>query len=524
MKSNLKYFLFFVFIWQNTNGQSFLSENSFKFKTSDQVFNQLCNSFANDLPEPSLKIALRGKKKYIARFEPTPIPTVYIDEELYDLCRKNGSDSLSSLALILGHELAHYYRRDNFYSTYSIADAQLIKEGKLLETMADFEACFHAQLAGYNSNIFGKTLDLVYDFYDLPTQIEGYNPKEYRKQAYSSKRKELVKYQAVFKAGIALYAAGRFDLAALHFKELSRVFPSREILNNLGVSYLQIGLQDINYSSQEFILPLEIDVKNRMTGNTRGLINDDMMLLAIKMFSKAVSVDPAYWPSRINLAAAYIAQKKYPSATHTIEEGKNPPADALGVLGIAYAKMGLKTEASKYLKKAFDQNAYGSKYNLELYEKNTSWWPDPSSFYAEVLSYTKSWFEDDKKNNTSKINSNFKSLINLKFENKLNTEIVELNDKKYAQLTVEEYGNNQSIIQLNVKNEKPLKIKSIGTHIIITKKIPKNGKELNTMYGEASYKVNISPREYIAVFVKPKINIMAVINVKNNITEWIILE
>lgn len=396
------YVLLYLSGYLGASGQSYLVHSDLKYKETKVIFDKLTHSFSNGLHEPQFEIAKKGPMVYGARFQDNPRPTIIIDEEILIAAKELGYRSTSALALIIGHELAHYYRRDNSYDVYGMASSIVDADKKRIEAMADFEACYHAQINGYDPSVFGKTLDLIYSVYKLPENIKGYFPKEFRKKAYDEKQKTLTEKTTFHNLGTALYLGSYFEESAAMFLNLSLDFPSREVWNNLGASYLQLGLQDMEYNSQEFILPIELDVKTRMKSTTRGMLSDDNVLKSITYLKKASLMDEEYWPAKINLACAYLLLGKYHSAIHVIEEGNNPPPDAFSVLGIANTRLKNLDVAKSNFQKASDRRAYGADYNLNLFNQNLDWWGNISNYYVEIKNYVFSWFSEEHKTpNTS---------------------------------------------------------------------------------------------------------------------------
>ena len=408
-------YIFSCFAYNNSaKSQTPLNFKDPKYIFVKGIFDKLTSSFANGLNEPTLLIAKKGKMHYGAKFESEPFPRIIIDEELIDACNSLGNSKNSAIALILGHELAHYYRRDSYYTNLGFADNKTAYDKRQLEAMADFEACFHAQINGYNPNIFGKTLDLIYRLYHLPENINGYYPKKFRKNSYAEKLKELESKTTYYEVGTAFYFDKKYEEAADLFQNLSLYFPSREIWNNLGASYLQLGFKEMEVSGQEFIFPVEYDIHTRMSSGSRGILNDDKIEKSIIYFKKAIQMDNKYWPAKINLASAYLSLNKYHSAIHTIDEGVNLPPDAYTILGIAYANLQNIEKAKKNFENAALYGANGAKYNLNLFNQNQNWWLDVSLHFLEMKHYVTKWF--DKQNTTPKSSDIFNTIINTKIK------------------------------------------------------------------------------------------------------------
>jgi tetratricopeptide (TPR) repeat protein len=490
------------------------------------IFDKLTSSFANGLNEPTLLIAKKGKMKYGAKFESEPIPRIIIDEELIDACNTLGNSKNSAIALILGHELAHYYRRDNYYTNLGFAENKTAYDKRQLEAMADFEACFHAQIIGYNPNVFGKTLDLIYRLYHLPENINGYYPKEFRKNAYTEKLKELGSKVAFYEVGTGFYLNKKYIEAADLFQNLSLYFPSREIWNNLGACYLQLGFQEMEVSSQEFIFPVEFDINTRMTSGSRGILNDDKIEQAIIYFKKAILMDNDYWPAKINTASAYLSLNKYHSAIHTVEEGVNLPPDAYTILGIAHAHLQNTEKAKINFEKAAQLGANGANYNLTLFNQNQNWWLDISKHFIDMKHYVAKWFVS--LNSTPKPSSTFNTIIkhNIKYnkgffesEWKGNTFGI---IKKYQ----DSFGNRKYEISEKGQPKKTFEYRTRNYVNTIQKEKTNSILSLTSKTGQPVSKITYGDKSTIAIFktsiVSQKIIVFE--NPRKQIEKWLIIK
>ncbi|MDQ4141268.1 MAG: hypothetical protein M3142_12195, partial [Bacteroidota bacterium] len=165
--------LLFLSPINHSTAQNLLPETSVKYKISRQVFDRLTYVFANSRPQPELEIRAHtsGIPKIIAQYQPGNRPLIQLSEEVYDLCRSLGKDSLDALAVLLSHELAHHYEKHDWYYTFGIGKATNTtsrKEIERFESEADFYGCFYGELAGFSTgHVFPRVIDLLYQRFRL---------------------------------------------------------------------------------------------------------------------------------------------------------------------------------------------------------------------------------------------------------------------------------------------------------------------------------------------------------------------
>lgn len=310
-----------------------------KLLFAQEVFNNLVNAYANTKSSPALKILPKSASKVVAQYITYPTPTIQIDETLYDICMSLGKDSANALAIILGHELAHYYNDHSWCSDYAFALRnstlgntlnKVSKESKIeKESIADSYGLFYSTLAGYKPfDVFNPLLDKIYKQYKLPEIVPGYPSKKERKDINKVQKRKIDGLVPVFEAGLVLQHLKYYEEAAACFEYLTKFFPGREMYNNYGVSKLS---QALNYKPQEtvsFIYPIEIDASSRIYSHTeRGddTLNKEnrfkeLIQDAKTAFEKAISLDPKYVKSYINLACLYDIRGNYQAALGVVNE------------------------------------------------------------------------------------------------------------------------------------------------------------------------------------------------------------
>ncbi|MBS0647534.1 MAG: tetratricopeptide repeat protein [Verrucomicrobia bacterium] len=320
----------------------FAQVNKKKLVVAQEIFDNLVNAYASNKSAPSLKILPKGSPKVVAQYIASPSPAVQVDEALFDICMGLGKDSANAFAIILSHELAHYYNDHNWCSDYAFALRnsalgntlnKVSKESKIeKESIADSYGLFYSSLAGYKPfDVFNLLLDKIYKQYKLPEVVSGYPSKKERKEINRVQKEKIQNLIPVFEAGVILQYLKYYEEAASCFEYLTKFFPSREMYNNYGVSKIS---QALNYKTPEavsFIYPIEIDVASRIYSHTKrgdDTINREnrfreLVQDAKVAFEKAISLDPKYVKSHINLACLYDIRGNYQAALGVVNEVGN---------------------------------------------------------------------------------------------------------------------------------------------------------------------------------------------------------
>jgi tetratricopeptide (TPR) repeat protein len=350
-------------------------------KNSDKqvrfVFNQLISVYGSAKPAPILKV-----DKYLlpASYIANPKPIIKVDLALYKLCQTFGKDSLNALAVVLSHELTHYYNDHTFCSDYAFANfksnAQLqSKIGQASynariekESEADIKGFFYAAAAGFQPHgLQGLLIGKVYAAYKLADIQKGYPSKQERIVIANNAEKKAAQLYEYFKSGLLALENKQFDPAIELFNKANSQVPFRENWNNIGVAYarkalaLKVGSKAEVENPNRFLYPLEVENKSRLiTEITRGDLDDNseemekILNEAQNAFEKALQLDPSFHKSRINLACVYDLLDKYTSAIAEITE-KLPAEtkasnEAKRILAIAYYNADEEEKAEKIWK------------------------------------------------------------------------------------------------------------------------------------------------------------------------------
>lgn len=346
-------------------------------KNSDKqvrlVFNQIISVYGSAKPAPELKV---DKFTLPASYIANPKPMIKVDLALYKLCQTFGKDSLNALAVVLSHELTHYYNDHTFCSDYAFANfksnAQLqSKIGQASynariekESEADIKGFFYAAAAGFQPHgLQGLLIGKVYAAYKLADIQKGYPSKQERIViAYNAEKKAAQLYE-YFKSGLLALENKQYDPAIELFNKANSQVPFRENWNNIGVAYarkalaLKVGSKAEIENPNRFLYPLEVENKSRLLNERTRSLDDTteemekLLNVAQNAFEKALQLDPSFHKSRINLACVYDLLDKHTSAiaeiTEKLPKEVQESTEAKRILAIAYWNADMEDKAEK---------------------------------------------------------------------------------------------------------------------------------------------------------------------------------
>ena len=359
-----------------SNGQT----NSNAEKQVRLVFNQLISVYGSAKSEPQLELIKKGKTPIPpAQYTTNPQPTIKVDVELYKICQTFGKDSLDALAIVLSHELTHYYNDHTFCSDYAFANLKTniniknkIREASKSariekETEADIKGFFYAAAAGYKPFGLQKNLiEKIYKTYQLPDYQNGYPSKQERIDIALNAEKKANELYQYFNEGLVALSNMQYDEAITLFTKANNQIPFRENLNNIGIAKtrkalrLKVVSKEENDYPERFLYPLEVENKSRLQNERTRTLDDTteeyvtLLLEAQKEFEKALLLDPTFYKSQINLACVFDLLGKHTSAIAEITE-KLPKAIqettiAKRILAIAYYHADMEKKAEEIWK------------------------------------------------------------------------------------------------------------------------------------------------------------------------------
>ncbi len=313
------YVLIFILTYSIHSHSQSLTE-----KTCYSVYNNLVKSIGNNNPRPPI-LELTKSKNNPASYNPKT-STIRIEEKLLEICYSFGKDSLNALSYILAHELGHHYQNHGYHARYASLDftkTENVTEEKSnlridYESQADVYAGFYSHISGYDAlSVASKFLDSIYKAYNLPRNIKNYPTLEQRKFIINKNKDDFNYLKKIFDYANLNLSIGNYDVSRQLFNYiLNYGFTSREIYNNLGMSYIYEAL-DMGFEAKylELLIPFKSDLNSRLSSDseTRSINYTEKLLLLIDKakneFSLALTLDSRYEPSIQNLFYSNLISK-----------------------------------------------------------------------------------------------------------------------------------------------------------------------------------------------------------------------
>jgi hypothetical protein len=313
--SIINLFCLFLLFSLNSHAQS----KAYIDKLVNTVYDNLNEAIgdgSHDIPT----LVMSEKNKSVARYIPNG-NKIEFEYQAYQICRKMGKDSLNAVAFILSHELGHYYRDHKWLSDVgsSYAGTELGEKLELakesidstirFETEADEYSCFYSKMAGYSIINAPQFFDSLYVGYRFPDKMNRYPSLKQRKEIASTIEKQTSELYRLYDIASIMMLKGEYRCASILYKNiLNKRFGSREIFNNIGVSYALEGLKYASDEYKDLAFPFSIDLSSRLSDNLRGSDQSDSLKAASyfkrakEMFEKSKKLDGHYQPAKINLA------------------------------------------------------------------------------------------------------------------------------------------------------------------------------------------------------------------------------
>lgn len=288
-----------------------LHGNELKIETAKRVLDKLYQANGNLIfIKPGIRIS--DKEFAVAQYLAGE-NVIILERKLLQLCYEFGSDSMNALAFVLGHELMHcssIQSKTKNYQTNFLARSHEHSTPDEDERMADVQGLFSCWLADFNASaILPDLLKKIYSSYGLEQKLKGY-PSLSDRMKTSYELVDQVKLMIqLFENASYLVAAEEFQLARNSYLYLETYYPSYEIYNNIGISYLLEAL-DMQDDEGGFIYPIVIDPTSRLSklGNVRGTEDAavatkrmDHLKKAQMYFNKALRLNYNYFTAELNL-------------------------------------------------------------------------------------------------------------------------------------------------------------------------------------------------------------------------------
>lgn len=380
-------------LWPGSSAHAddeFLPRANPKVQQAEQVYRRVVQAIGDARTPPEFKM-VRGRSSAfdVAMFSPSQ-HRVVIEERFYDLAQSlSPSTAPHALALILGHELAHFYRNHLWTMEFGRAFAErqtgaavshdaavaggtqattaVPVERRRVEAEADYFGGFYSLLAGYHPlSVAPQVFDAVYKEYRFDETLPAYEHLMHRKEAAKDAQVKLQELIPLFDVGVQLTAIEDYLTAARIFERIAADFPGPEMLNNAGAALANESLRWFPEAERRFGYPLEFDPDTRLADDgQRGAPAPDederrerrsaLLERAKHLFERAIAAQPSYATAIVNLACVLDLLGESDLAAGRIESllamnrrgGDGVMAQALVIAGIAAAHTGRIDEARK---------------------------------------------------------------------------------------------------------------------------------------------------------------------------------
>jgi tetratricopeptide (TPR) repeat protein len=293
---------------------------------------------------------------------------IVLSKQAVAICHQEASlgEAEARLAFVLGHELAHLAHDDFWHhevhgflaahtSTQHLANfLHSHRPVKERELAADDKGFIYAALAGYSVDALLKTGAGRPHFFNFwmqqtNTRVQSADSTvEDRAALLRERLRDLQPRLRFFDFGVRLSHFDYCDDGVYFFREFQKVFPGREVLNNLGYCYIQLARQEMEAERAYFYwMPLLLDgetraqalvrrggpslktLKQAATGKTEGFLKE-----AVDYLQQAAAADPGYVPARLNLAVAYLYLGKPHQARALLSEARELAPEDISLQGL----------------------------------------------------------------------------------------------------------------------------------------------------------------------------------------------
>lgn len=309
--------LFIIFIFTIDSLAVNISHTNYKYLTLKQVFNSLLYEYSYS-NIPKLELSTRFVRPAFCN---NKSKTIIIEEAVFDLCTELGNDSLNAMAVILSHELLHYYKHHGEKAYISYPDDK--------EEEADiFGAGMYCRLSGYEPiPATLKILKKIKTKYHIDNALSK-TILDKRVKQISNAVDSISKYSNIYNFASYLFMTDHYKESAKLFNSIQKIYAHPNIFNNNAVALLNCAIQ---IKGSDFAYPFVFEPNSKLANYrkfspksyknrniAKKLISDaeNILLLAFKQNKK-------YTHTIINLSSLYLMNNKIQKAEKFINLLKN---------------------------------------------------------------------------------------------------------------------------------------------------------------------------------------------------------
>jgi len=291
---------------------------------------------------------------------------IVLSQTALEFCYHGVPEPIGSarLAFVLGHEIAHLAKGDFWHAAIIEFMAHYDSQAKGLEAFnklvrhpeanktrelrADYHGMLYAFMAGYSPQVIVKQEDVNF-FAAWTNQLSGkiaYDEPSYPSPTLRAIHlltllKNINSQIEIFELGLRLYQKGDYSNALACLTYVQRQFPSREVLNNVGLIHFQRAMDYLSGFDKEkarrFRLATILDTETRaeMRSGDNDISDKAFKIeieAAVTSFQDACRRDAHYVPDRFYLGLRLYQKGDYSNALAILDEAGKIGQDDLDVL------------------------------------------------------------------------------------------------------------------------------------------------------------------------------------------------
>jgi len=366
--------------WRETYGSVSSAENP-KVTICRSVFRDLWNAVQPiSIQRPSILVIPKNSEKWVDSWAlATADGSIVLVESILDLTLGKSdpleTTAISQLAFILAHELAHIVNQHHQKAGFGVLFQKTSRDensekGQPVELDADEYGLFLMTKAGYDPNtiltdhginFFVEYEKKVHEHIETVKPVNDHLKHPQIMGRAFELRARLVNFSKKlqhFNLGIKAYFRGNYKVAVQQFTIFSKYFASREVENNIGVSYLQQARKMVlgcDAEKYQTALAIKLDVNNRAEKLRR---KEEEIRIGAKEILKCETgkrfqhltnkakihlelsalKGPKYWLAFSNLSALWILKGDAQAAKFQATEAlRNHPNNDFALVNLAMA-------------------------------------------------------------------------------------------------------------------------------------------------------------------------------------------
>jgi tetratricopeptide (TPR) repeat protein len=250
----------------------------------------------------------------------------------------------AQMAFVLGHELNHIAKADFWHEQVyrSFVNREAGQQNKAVidraarrresELRADEDGFIYASLAGFNTRAILSNTENDSDFlqYWVRQTRTGLGKVNFsaneRSEFLATTLESIDEAVKFFQYGTRLAHFGFYPEARVLLDEFYRIYPSSQVINNLGYVYLQLAIQAMPIEiSAQYWFPFVLDTRSGVPDASRSLlpaVSDEArsyLLKAMTFLHESITQSAANVSAVKNLAIAHLFMNEYGKARTVLE-------------------------------------------------------------------------------------------------------------------------------------------------------------------------------------------------------------